>query len=100
MQKMQQTHKTSLLHDPGHPRLDRCHAKDGEHTQNLKKQVIPGWTAAMQKMVKGDRWEMYIPSDLAYGARGYPPTIPGGNLLVFQMEIMEIKGATKPKEEL
>jgi hypothetical protein len=45
----------------------------------------------MQLMVEGDKWELYIPSDLAYGDRGSPPKIPGGSVLVFQMEIMRIK---------
>ena len=40
--------------------------------------MIAGWTEAMQLMVEGDKWEMYIPSELAYGSRGSPPKI--GNL--------------------
>ena len=48
-------------------------------------QVIKGWTEAMQLMVEGDKWEMYIPSELAYGDRGSPPKIPGGSVLIFQM---------------
>ena len=47
---------------------------------------------AMQLMVEGDKWEMYIPSELGYGDAGSPPKIPGGEVLVFQMEILEIKG--------
>jgi hypothetical protein len=43
-------------------------------------------------MVEGDKWEMYIPSELAYGDRGSPPKIDGGAALVFQMEILEIQG--------
>ena len=50
----------------------------------------------MQLMVEGDKWEMYIPSELGYGDRGRPPTIPGGDVLVFQMEIITIKGAKVP----
>ena len=50
----------------------------------------------MQLMVKGDKWEMYIPSELGYGDRGSPPKIPGGAPLVFTMEILEINGATTP----
>jgi hypothetical protein len=45
----------------------------------------------MQLMVQGDKWELYIPSDMAYGDRGSPPKIPGGSVLVFQMEILRIK---------
>ena len=47
-------------------------------------------------MVEGDKWEMYIPSELGYGDRGSPPKIPGGSVLVFQMEILEIQGDKKP----
>lgn len=36
-------------------------------------------------MVEGDKWEMYIPSELGYGERGSPPKIPGDSVLVFQV---------------
>eukprot|EP00306_Pavlova_sp_CCMP459_P012407 CAMPEP_0185192250 /NCGR_PEP_ID=MMETSP1140-20130426/17829_1 /TAXON_ID=298111 /ORGANISM="Pavlova sp., Strain CCMP459" /LENGTH=301 /DNA_ID=CAMNT_0027758987 /DNA_START=26 /DNA_END=932 /DNA_ORIENTATION=+ len=61
-------------------------------------QVIKGWTEAMQKMVEGDKWELYIPSDLAYGDNGRPPKIMGGDVLIFTMEIIEINGPKVPKE--
>jgi hypothetical protein len=51
----------------------------------------------MQLMVEGDKWELYIPSDMAYGDRGSPPKIPGGAVLVFQMEILEIQGSDDDK---
>merc|ERR1711934_4782 len=66
--------------------------KRGEPTTFAPNQVIKGWTEAMQLMVEGDKWEMYIPSDLAYGESGSPPKIPGGSALVFRMEILKIKG--------
>ena len=50
-------------------------------------------------MVEGDKWEMYIPSDLAYGDRGRPPKIPGGDALIFTMEILQIKGKRVKKED-
>merc|ERR1711957_1093986 len=64
----------------------------GDPTSFAPNQVIKGWTEAMQLMVEGDKWEMYIPSDLAYGDRGSPPKIPGGSALVFTIEMIEIKG--------
>merc|ERR1712072_785111 len=66
--------------------------KRGSPTSFAPNQVIKGWTEAMQLMVEGDKWEMYIPSDLAYGESGSPPKIPGGSALVFRMEILKIKG--------
>jgi len=64
----------------------------GEPTTFAPNQVIKGWTEAMQSMVEGDKWELYIPSDLAYGAGGSPPKIPGDSALVFTIEMIEIKG--------
>jgi len=64
----------------------------GEPTTFAPNQVIGGWTEAMQLMVEGDKWELYIPSDLAYGDRGSPPKIPGDSALVFTIEMIEIKG--------
>merc|ERR1712238_576516 len=70
--------------------------KRGKPTTFAPKQVIKGWTEAMQLMVEGDKWEMYIPSDLAYGDRGAGGKIPGGDCLVFTMEIIKINGDTVP----
>eukprot|EP00804_Cyclotella_cryptica_P021073 CCRYP_019373-RB/>CCRYP_019373-RB protein AED:0.25 eAED:0.25 QI:139/1/1/1/0.75/0.6/5/173/243 len=64
----------------------------GSPTTFAPNQVIKGWTEAMQKMVEGDKWELYIPSELAYGERGSPPKIPGNSALVFTIEMIEIKG--------
>ena len=50
----------------------------------------------MQLMVEGDKWEMYIPSELGYGERGSPPNIGGGDVLVFTMEILKIQGKKVP----
>lgn len=53
-------------------------------------QVIGGWTEALLLMREGAKWELYIPSDLAYGPRGAPPKIPPHAALVFQIEVLEI----------
>mmetsp|Transcript_33778 Transcript_33778/g.68143 ORF Transcript_33778/g.68143 Transcript_33778/m.68143 type:complete len:227 (-) Transcript_33778:166-846(-) len=68
----------------------------GSPTTFAPNQVIKGWTEAMQLMVEGDKWEMYIPSELGYGDGGSPPKIGGGDVLVFTMEIVKIKGDKKP----
>merc|ERR1719373_224155 len=70
----------------------------GAPTTFAPNQVIKGWTEAMQLMVQGDKWEMYIPMELAYGPNGKPPKIPPAATLVFIMEIVKIKGATIPKD--
>eukprot|EP00931_Biecheleriopsis_adriatica_P108712 TRINITY_DN8303_c0_g1_i1.p1 TRINITY_DN8303_c0_g1~~TRINITY_DN8303_c0_g1_i1.p1 ORF type:complete len:346 (-),score=99.92 TRINITY_DN8303_c0_g1_i1:59-1066(-) len=72
--------------------------KRGEPTTFAPNQVIKGWTEAMQLMVQGDKWEMYIPMELAYGPNGKPPKIPPAATLIFVMEIVKIKGETVPKQ--
>ena len=53
-------------------------------------QVIRGWTEALQLMQVGSKWELYIPSDLAYGPQG-TQGIPGGSLLIFEVELLGIE---------
>lgn len=69
--------------------------KRGEPTSFAPNQVIKGWTEAMQLMKEGDKWEMYIPSELGYGENGTGDKIKGGDVLVFRMEMLNIKGKKK-----
>jgi len=60
--------------------------------------VIRGWTEALQLMHIGDKWRVYIPSELGYGDRGAGADIPGGAALVFEMELLEIKPAAQEQK--
>ena len=51
--------------------------------------VIEGWTTALQHMVEGDRWEVYIPYNLAYGTYGQSD-IPGYATLIFDMQLVKV----------
>ena len=46
----------------------------------------------MQLMKEGSKWELYIPSELAYGEQGAGGVIPGGAALIFEMELLKVKG--------
>jgi FKBP-type peptidyl-prolyl cis-trans isomerase FklB len=53
-------------------------------------QVIPGWTEALQLMHIGDKFKIYLHSDIGYGDRG-SGKIPGGATLIFEMELLGIE---------
>ena len=57
--------------------------------------VITGWRTALQHMVQGDKWEIWVPYQLGYGRKkqGDPPSmIPGYSTLVFELEVMKVYG--------
>lgn len=60
--------------------------------------VIRGWTEILQLMHIGDKWKVYIPSELAYGDRGAGNDIPGGSALIFELELLGIKSADAKEE--
>lgn len=51
--------------------------------------LIPGWIIALQQMHVGDKWEVYIPADKAYG-KFSQPGIPGGSTLIFEIELINV----------
>ena len=51
--------------------------------------LIPGWIIALQQMHVGDKWEVYIPAEQAYG-KSNQPGIPGGSTLVFEIELIGV----------
>ncbi len=63
----------------------------GEPATFRVNQVIKGWQTALQKMKVGDKWMLYIPSDLAYGERGSQGAIGPHEVLVFEVELLEIQ---------
>lgn len=53
------------------------------------RELILGWIIALQQMHVGDKWELYIPAEQAYG-RLNQPGIPGGSTLIFEIELIAV----------
>jgi FKBP-type peptidyl-prolyl cis-trans isomerase FklB len=65
--------------------------KRGEPTEFPVGQVVKGWTEALQLMPVGSKWQLFIPSDLAYGPNGAGQMIGPNATLIFDIELVSIK---------
>ncbi len=60
--------------------------------------VIKGWQEALPLMKEGAKWEIYVPSDLAYGARGAGGDIGPGETLIFDIELLKVEKPDQKKQ--
>ena len=70
--------------------------KRGEPLEFPVGAVIEGWQDLLQVMKEGDKVKAWIPSALAYGEAGVPPTIPGNALLIFEVELLKVYAEVPP----
>ena len=61
--------------------------------------IIPGWEEGIMQFAKGTKGTLLIPSGMAYGMQGAPPTIPANSPLIFDIELVNVtKG--KPQQQM
>ncbi len=65
--------------------------KRGQPASFPVNRVIAGWTEALQLMSEGDKWELYIPADLAYGSQGAGADIAPNETLIFAIELITVQ---------
>jgi FKBP-type peptidyl-prolyl cis-trans isomerase FklB len=61
--------------------------------------VIPGWTEALQLMEEGAKWQLFVPSNLAYGQRGAGKVIRPNTALIFEIELVSIQERGQEKKQ-
>ena len=76
---------------PNGPVVDSTYKRGLTFSFELAKTSLAGWKEALQLMVEGDKWELYIPAELAFGQEGHPPDIRPGESLVWVVEIVKVK---------
>jgi hypothetical protein len=70
-------------------------AKAGHPGQFTVGNVIRGWTEALMQMKAGSKWQLFVPSELAYGERGRPG-IPPSSVLIFEIELISTEAPPPP----
>ncbi len=71
-------------------------AKQGKPAQFPVNGVIKGWTEALKLMKTGSKWQLFIPSTLAYGDNQSGPLIEPGSTLIFEVELISAQAPTPP----
>jgi FKBP-type peptidyl-prolyl cis-trans isomerase len=73
--------------------------KRGEPASFPVSGVIKGWTEALQLMPVGSKWQLFVPSTLAYGERGAGADIAPNSTLIFDVELLSIKAKDQAKPD-
>jgi FKBP-type peptidyl-prolyl cis-trans isomerase FklB len=77
--------------------FDSSAKRGGQPFKFLVTRVVRGWTEAIQRMPVGSKWELYLPSSLAYGDNGFGAAVEPGATLIFDMELTGIEAPQPPQ---
>lgn len=74
-------------------------AKRGKPSEYTLGEILPCFSEGVGMMKVGGKAKFYCPPETAYGDMGNPPIIPGGSLLIYEVELLETKAATASKPD-
>lgn len=79
---------------PDGQEFDSSYARGKPVTFQVDK-MIRGWQDILPKMVAGDRWQVFVPPQLAFGVLGQPPRVGPNMALVFELKLLKVDNAGK-----
>jgi hypothetical protein len=68
----------------------------GEPAEFSMSSIMKGWKEALLLMPAGAKWQLFVPSELAYGERGLSRRIPGNATLLYELELVSIRDRNTP----
>jgi len=77
--------------------FDSTLKRGGKPAEYTVGEILPCFSEGVSLMKVGGKAKFYCPPDLAYGDMGNPPIIPGGSLLIYEVELLESKAVPAPK---
>ena len=76
--------------------FDSSAKRGGQPAKFPVNRVVRGWTEALEMMKTGSKWELYLPSTLAYGDQGFGPNVEPGSTLIFEIELVGSESPQPP----
>lgn len=70
--------------------FDSTYQRNKPHSAKAR-QLIQGWTEALQLMSEGSKWALYVPAHLAYGEKGSDPWVGPNAVLIFEVELLDVE---------
>ena len=79
--------------------FDSTLKRGGKPVEYTLGEILPCFSEGVGMMKVGGKAKFYCPPDIAYGDMGNPPIIPGGSLLIYEVELLETKAASASKAD-